>query len=199
MFYFYRIARTYGEFQNFMAIEQSSQSKHPNATQTKSRSSFSAFASETSSSSAEIENDDSYLTGFTIKTEIPDSDDELHQNIVPKIPIANRVENCELSYEMIPGFRFDTILLYSKDELQFYVRNSRSRFGIIYACFHDSCLARVRVLNGKCFVANSVRHMHENKIEMYRNLCALNEMKSVYRSDSNQLTAKEVFNKVMKK
>lgn len=88
-----------------------------------------------------------------------------------------RTIDSEIKYEMMPGFRFSSNLLYSHEEKQFYVRNSTSKIGVGYTCYIDACKSRVHVRDMKCYIGNAIQHNHEDKADMYINLSALNEMK----------------------
>lgn len=109
-----------------------------------------------------------------------------------------RTKNHELPYEMMPGFRFNSNVLYSPEEKQFYIRNSSSsKVGIGYTCYVNECTARVHVRDMKCYVADTKPHDHQNKSDMYINLSALNEMKRMLRSFYNRMTPKQVFDDVI--
>lgn len=103
----------------------------------------------------------------------------------------------QVSYEIMPGFRFNSSLLFCPDEQQFYVRNSTSKIGIGYTCYVGGCKCRMHVRDNKCYTGNTFVHDHGDKTEMYYNLCALNEMKRILRSVDNRCTPKQVFDDVM--
>lgn len=108
-----------------------------------------------------------------------------------------RTMNREITYEMMPGFRFSSNVLYSPEEKQFYVRNSSSKIGVGYTCYIDACKSRVHVRDMKCYIGNSIQHNHEDKADMYINLSALNEMKRMLRSVNNRMTPKQAFDDVI--
>lgn len=105
--------------------------------------------------------------------------------------------NHEVSYEIMPGFRYSSSLLFCPDEQQFYVRNTSSKVGTGYTCYVKECLCRMHVRDGKCYIGNTFSHDHSDQTEMYYNLSALNEMKRILRSIDNRRTPKEVFDDVM--
>ena len=108
-----------------------------------------------------------------------------------------RVTNAKVTYEIMPGFRYTSKLLYVKEEKQFYVKNTKSNIGIGYTCYHDGCSRRVHLRGENCFIGDNGVHDHSDKSEMYVNLCALNEMKGILRSADKRRTTREVFNDVM--
>lgn len=118
-----------------------------------------------------------------------------------KWPAVKRTKSHELAFQMMPGFRSSSNILYANDEKQFYVRNSALRDGVSFSfiCYDAGCTARVHLRHDKCYVANDVPHMHDDKTEMYINLCALNEMKDLLRSGENCLPPRTVFDNVIEK
>lgn len=105
--------------------------------------------------------------------------------------------NQQVSYEIMPGYRYSSSVLFCPDENQFYIRNSSSKIGVGYTCYVDSCKCRVHVRDGKCYFGNTLSHDHGDKSEMYYNLCALNEMKRTLRCVDNRRSPKEVFDDAM--
>lgn len=108
-----------------------------------------------------------------------------------------RKMNHQVSYEMMPGYRYSSSVLYCLDEKQFYIRNSSSKIGIGYTCYVDECKCRMHVRDNKCYVGNTFSHDHGEKSEMYYDLCALNEMKRILRSVDNRRSPKQVFDDVI--
>lgn len=107
--------------------------------------------------------------------------------------------NTKLSYEMMPGFRFNSNLLFCPEEQQFYVANSSSEIGLGYTCYMNECRCRVHIRNDECYIGNTMAHNHERKMGMYYNLRALNEIKHILNSVDNQLSPKQVFDDVTKR
>lgn len=110
-----------------------------------------------------------------------------------------RKVNTKVSYEIMPGFRYNSKVLFCPDEQQFYVANSVSEIGHGYTCYIPQCKCRIHMRDNECYVGNAIAHKHEKKTAMYHNLCALNEMKRILRSADNQFSPRQVFNDVIKR
>lgn len=109
-------------------------------------------------------------------------------------------ENVE--YEMVPGHRQNSKLLYADE--QFYMFNTRSPLGEGYMCTHSNCNVRVYKVDGdQCIrLINSPTHTHERQTDEYRKLSCLNEMKRrctelKYMLTGQRVTARDIFNAVM--
>lgn len=113
--------------------------------------------------------------------------------------IFARVSNTEVEYEIMSGFRYNSNLLFVKPEKQFYIKNTQSKIGIGYKCYVKNCFRRVYLRNEKCFIGDAALHDHGDKSEMYVNLIALNEMKTILRSVENRRNPRQVFDDVMTK
>lgn len=103
----------------------------------------------------------------------------------------------KISYEFLPGYRFDSDILYCSEEEQFYCHYSTSKKSLTYTCRVDGCRCRVFIQNGECYIANEMAHHHEKKTGEYYNLCALNEVKRILHTVGNQLSPKQVFDDVI--
>lgn len=111
---------------------------------------------------------------------------------------GKKVIESEVDFEMMPGLRYNSMLLFVKNEQQFYCLNTTSsNYGDAYKCYVSGCSRRIYVRNGKCFINNSSSHKHPNKSNLYFNLCALNEIKTVLRSVENQQNPRKVFDDVI--
>lgn len=110
-----------------------------------------------------------------------------------------RETNREVSYEFMTGKRYDSKILYVKEEQQLYVWCASSKSVAYYVCYESKCGNRVYFLDEKCFIAESKPHEHPNQAQMYFNLRALNEIKGILLNGSNRLKARQVFDDVMKR
>lgn len=112
-----------------------------------------------------------------------------------------RCTNTAIQYEIMPGMRHTSKVLYTHDECQLYLKNSKSVVGEGWKCYYalGGCLARVHLLNGKCTFANSNQHTHARPDQLVGNLRALNEIKSILCSVNNRLKPREVFEQVVKR
>lgn len=127
-------------------------------------------------------------------------DQEANQSTTPTDEIHPiRKLNRKVSYEIMPGYRFNSKVLFCPDEQQFYLGNSASEYGLGYTCYVSDCKCRVHLRNNECYIGNAIAHNHEKKTGMYYNLLALNEIKRILRSQDNQLSPEEVFNDVIKR
>lgn len=195
--------------------EISDPAKHDKEYNAKSTHSDSEKNIDASNESVPLESADSGFSEKTVQaTEALNVDASIAKNSVPlqsadekKIQATEalnsvlfgieRVIDRQLTYEMMPGFRFSSSVLYCPEEKQFYIRNSASKIGIGFTCYVNDCKARVHVRNSECFVGNSFSHEHVDKHQMYLDLCALNEMKRILRSPENRNTPLDVFDDVM--
>lgn len=111
--------------------------------------------------------------------------------------MPNAGNSREISFELMGGYRYNSILIFSKEENQFYCKNSTSKMGVGYTCYVPECQARVHLRDGKCFISNAVTHNHEDKKEMYTDLIVMNKCKRILRSVENRKDPKEVFDSVI--
>lgn len=112
-----------------------------------------------------------------------------------------RKSNTKVLYEKMPGFRFNSNLLFCLDEQQFYMQNGRTSTKngrSYYTCYVNGCTCTVQIRNEECYIGNSLPHRHDQKTDMYLNLCAFNEMRRIVHLVGNQLSAKQVFDDVVK-
>ena len=88
----------------------------------------------------------------------------------------------EVTYELMPGKRANSEILYSKEEQQFYVKKKKLANGIVsLVCRTDGC-------NNHCYLDKEkntctlpvpyVPHSHPTGKEEYEKLCVLNKIKS---------------------
>lgn len=110
-----------------------------------------------------------------------------------------RKSNTKVSYRMMPTYRFSSNLLFCHEEEQFYRFNTTVGDLRVYLCNVKGCKCRVHIRNDECYIRNTIAHNHEKKRGKYYNLCALNEVKRILSSVHNQLSAKRVFDDVMKR
>lgn len=111
----------------------------------------------------------------------------------------DRIINCEIPFEIISGKQYNSKLLWSSNEKQFYLKNTSSKIGIGYTCYSNNCTARVHLRDDKCFIANSDEHQHTNEEQLFINLTALNEIRNILTSVENNSSPKVVFNTVVAK
>lgn len=86
----------------------------------------------------------------------------------------------DLEFEIVPGQRKNSKLLYVLEEQQFYAINSKSKRSSTYLCYVKDCRSRVSVRNidNKCFlVLNFVEHNHPPQGEFYNELKIKNKIK----------------------
>lgn len=113
-----------------------------------------------------------------------------------------RRTNTELRFEIVPGKRMSSKVLYTHDEHQIYLINSKSTIGEGWKCYYadeNDCRARLHIRNGKCFIANEVQHNHSRPDQEIINMNHLNEVKAILRSVSNRLAPRQVFEDVLKR
>lgn len=108
--------------------------------------------------------------------------------------------NTNVSYIIMPGYHFTKNVLYCPEEEQFYRHYGTSQKCHTYICRESGCKCKVFIQhNQECYIGNEMMHNHESKRAKYLNLRALNEMKFTLHSADNQLSAKEVFDDVIKR
>lgn len=107
--------------------------------------------------------------------------------------------NAKVSYEIMAGYRYNSKVLFCPEEQQFYLSNSATDSCLKYTCYVKECRCRVEIRDEQCYIANTMPHEHEKKTDMYRNLCALNEVKSALRSADIQSSTRQVFDDVIKR
>lgn len=114
-----------------------------------------------------------------------------------------RKPNTKVSYEMMPGFHINSNILFCPDEQQFYRINTTKMLKTIrvrsYVCREDGCRCRVHIQNDECYISDAMAHDHGMKTQTYYNLCSLNEVKRILDSVQNKLSAKQVFDDVIKR
>lgn len=111
-----------------------------------------------------------------------------------------------LRYEIVPGFRIGSKLLYTKDKKQFYRFNRTNKNGDAYLCAENGCKKRVHLRIDKLCIQQDkyAVHQHETKEKIYEELTVLNEIKSKC-ADINTLinekkqSVRDIFYSVMSK
>lgn len=78
------------------------------------------------------------------------------------------------------GKKKDSKLLFVPEQKMIYRKKSVYKEVVKYECWHENCKARVNLMpNGFCDLAkNYVNHNHEEEENIYKELCALNEIKA---------------------
>lgn len=113
--------------------------------------------------------------------------------------ISNKKREREVEYEWIPGLRNNNpLLLYVVDEKQLYKRQATRPDCIHYICYVSACRCKMLIRDGKCYVGSDF-HEHSNQAQTYIDLCALDKMKQIMRRADNQMSPKEVFEKVKRR
>lgn len=116
---------------------------------------------------------------------------------------ASRSKNGEkdsrqIDFEIVPGKRFNSQLLWSQNEMQFYKFNTKLRTGISYLCYHG-CSARVIIRDdGKCYKTDSHKgHNHSTNYDLYKELATKNELKKKCIEDSTSKSVKEIYDEII--
>lgn len=104
----------------------------------------------------------------------------------------------QIDYEIVPGKRFNSKLLWSFNEMQFYKFNTKLKTGISYLCYHG-CSARVIIRNdGKCYKTDGHKsHDHPTNYDLFKQLSAKNEMKKKCLEDATSKSVKEIYDEVV--
>lgn len=103
----------------------------------------------------------------------------------------------EVEYEMVPGKRMGSLLLYSLNESIFYKKNSKSSTGVSYSCYQTDCRARVLLkTNGIC-VRKSGDHLHSTHEIIYKQLEAEHRVKNLCLNDRSSKTTKEIYEDIL--
>lgn len=110
--------------------------------------------------------------------------------------LSLRSIGAKVSYEIMPS---PSKLLFCHDEQQFYRLSSTSKIYRNYTCKASGCKCRVHIQNNECYIGNDMAHNHERRMDVYQNLCALNEIKRILRSKGNKTWPKLVFDDVVKR
>jgi hypothetical protein len=85
----------------------------------------------------------------------------------------------EIPYEIIAGKQKSSKLLWSTSENQLYQYNTKSKIGLSYQCYQNSCKVRVYLKGELCYRAtNSSEHLHTEQSLMYNQFCVINEIKT---------------------
>lgn len=105
----------------------------------------------------------------------------------------------QIEYEIVPGKRQNSKLLWSSTELQFYKFNTKLSTGNSYLCYINGCNCRVLLKNdGTCFKTDSSKvHNHPTNEELYEQLSIANEMKTKCKEDASSKSVKEIYDEVL--
>lgn len=112
-----------------------------------------------------------------------------------------QLEGEEITYEMMPGQRLNSKILWSIDEQQFYRKNTITKNGFCaYKCYEQECWARVLVdeKTGRAVkTQTNTFHNHGNKTTLYTELKLKNEIKKQCLAGASDCNVKEIFDKVV--
>lgn len=105
-----------------------------------------------------------------------------------------------IEFELVPGFRSTSKLLWIPSENCFYKQNtySKTNNGMAYTCYNNECKAR-KVLteqNARVITIASAHTPHISMYSMYKELFYLNLMKDMCRTQPHSITVAEIYNKV---
>lgn len=126
-----------------------------------------------------------------------DSTNSTHEHISQSND--GKSDSRQIDFEIVPGKRFNSKLLWSKNEMQFYKFNTKLRTGISYLCYHG-CSARVIIRNdGKCYKTDGHNgHNHStNYVLLYKELVTKNELKKKCIDDSTSKSVKEIYDEIV--
>lgn len=104
----------------------------------------------------------------------------------------------QIEYEIVPGKRQNSKLLWSSTERQFYKFNTKLSTGNSYLCYHG-CNCRVLLKNDGTCVKTDTRknHNHPTNEELYEQLSIANEMKTKCKEDATSKSVKEIYDEVL--
>lgn len=114
-------------------------------------------------------------------------------------PSSMRKVGAVVSYEIVRSWKSTGNLLFCREEQQFYRRCHEYKKSQTYICREVGCKCRVHIRNDECLIGNGVAHNHDNKMGMYYDLSALNEIKRILDSKKNKLWPKQVFDDVVER
>lgn len=109
-------------------------------------------------------------------------------------------KSIEIQYEIVPGKRRNSKLLWSLTERQFYKFNTTLRKGKSYVCYHG-CSCRVLLQNdGICIKSDlNKQHNHPTNEELHEQLSISNEMKLKCTQDATSKSVKEIYDEILLK
>lgn len=112
----------------------------------------------------------------------------------------------DVRFELVPGIRNGSEILYVCDEKQIYHKNVRVKDGFAYVCFVKGCYKRVHVNHAKkrCRRKAFNVHNHSSHEQDYLNIRILNEIKQNLQAPAktvgtNMARVRSVFNTAMRK
>lgn len=105
--------------------------------------------------------------------------------------------NTHLDYDIFPGKRRNSKLLYSYSESMFYKKNATGRSGTSFKCYQNDCFARVLVKPDGICIRKSGEHRHGTHSELQKQLEAENKIKMLCLSDRSSKSTKEIYEEVL--
>lgn len=91
--------------------------------------------------------------------------------------LSEGIDYTIIELEIVPGYRLNSKILYAEE--QFYRFYTKSSLGVSYLCANGNCRARVYiVVTNQCIrLATRAEHHHGTKVEEYKKLVCLNQIK----------------------
>lgn len=105
-------------------------------------------------------------------------------------------DKIEIPFDIVPGKRKNSLLLWSPSENQFYKRNCETKCGTAYLCIDPSCKIRVYLDGNQCFARASADHNHDIKNEDALRYSVMNEIKRKV-LENMKMSLREVYNDVI--
>lgn len=103
----------------------------------------------------------------------------------------------KIDFELVPGYRSGSNLLWIPSESCFYKQNtfSKTHDGMAYTCYDSECKARkVLTENGTELFTITMRHIPHLPMEkMYKELYYLNLMKHMSRTEPHSVSVSQIF------
>lgn len=112
------------------------------------------------------------------------------------------VENEQVEYEFIPGFRATSNLIWIEAEQQIYKRNSHSvnHNGMAYSCYDTKCQARLVITDDtkELIKIKSTHSAHISMLKTYKEMYYYNKMKQMCETEPHSVTIQNVYSRVQK-
>lgn len=116
--------------------------------------------------------------------------------------LMDRIDYTIVEHEFVPGYRLNSSVLYAEE--QFFLFNTTTPLGDAYLCSHKNCSVRLHIVStNQCIrLTNCADHNHESKVEEYKKLACLNEIKRrcgelKHLLTGHKVTVRDIFNDVM--
>lgn len=116
--------------------------------------------------------------------------------------LIHRIDYAIVEHEFVPGYRQNSKMLYAEEHI--FQFNTTSPLGDAYLCVHKNCFVRLYIVStNQCIrLSNCANHNHETKVEEYKKLVCLNEIKRrcgelKHLLTGHKVTVRDIFNDVM--